>query len=66
MFVSLVPTSFHDFPGVRLVLFLRCVGKEADVVMDIKVKERSRLPPSFVDDEVIESIVLHRYKRHGN
>lgn len=41
MFVSLVPTSLDDFPGVGFILLLRCVSKKADVVMDIKVKERS-------------------------
>lgn len=62
MFVSLVPASFDDLAGVAFVLFLCGVCKETNVVMDIKVEERSRLATGFVDNERVEGVMVRYYQ----
>lgn len=58
MLVAIIPTSFHDLSSVRFILFLRSVREQSDIVVDVKVEERSRFPASFVDNEVVEGVRL--------
>ena len=63
MLVALVPTPFHDLPCMGFVLLDISIRQETDVVMDVKVEERAGLSSCFVDDEVVESIVLRERTR---
>lgn len=58
VFVTLVVASFDDLPCMGFVLFNRGVGKQTDVIVNIKVEQRTGLPASLVDYEIIEGIVL--------
>ena len=59
MLVSLIPAPLNYFPGVRLVLFDTGIGKQTNVVVDVKVEQWSRLPAGLIHDEVIEGVVLY-------
>lgn len=58
MLVPLVPTSFDDLPSVGLVFLFGSVVEESYIIMDVKVEEGTRFSPGFVDDEIIESVML--------
>lgn len=58
MLVPLVPTSLDHLTGVGLVLFNRCVGQKAHVVVDVKIEQWARLPAGLVHDEVVERVML--------
>ena len=58
MLVSVVPASLDHFPSVRLVLLDRRIGQKTDVIVDIEVEQRARLSTGFVDDKVVERVVL--------
>lgn len=58
MLVSLIITSLNHLSGMRLVLFLRGIGHESNIVVNIEVEERTRFSTGFVDDEVIKRMVL--------
>jgi hypothetical protein len=60
MFIPLVVTSLHDFPGMGFILFLCSIGEQANIVMHIEIKKRSRLAARFVNDEIVKCIVLKR------
>ena len=59
MLVSLIPAPLNYFPGVRLVLFDTGIGKQTNVVVDVKVEQWPRLPAGLIHDEVIEGVVLY-------
>lgn len=65
VFVAVVPTSLHDFSGVRLVLFLSSIRQQTNVVVHVKVEERTRFTASFVDDEVVEGVSLRNEQVSG-
>ena len=58
MLVPLVPASFDDLPSVGLVFLFSSIVKEPYIIMDVKVEEGTRFSPGFVDDEIIESVML--------
>lgn len=58
MLVALIIAPFNDLSRMGLVLFNSCVREEADIVVHVKVEEWTRLAASFVDNEVVESVVL--------
>lgn len=58
MFVSLIVASFDNLAGMRFILFLRCVCKQAHVVVNIKIEQRTRLSARFIDYEIVECIML--------
>lgn len=58
MFVTLVPTALDDLACVRLVLLHRGVGEETHVIMHIEVEKWARFASRFVDDEIVECVVL--------
>lgn len=58
MLVSLIITSLNHLSGMRLVLLLRGIGHESNIVVNIEVEERTRFSTGFVDDEVIKRMVL--------
>lgn len=42
----------------HLVLLYRCIMNHPDVVVDVKVEERTRLAARLVDNEVVKGVVL--------
>jgi hypothetical protein len=60
VFVALVIAPLNDFPSMRFILLLGCVGEKANVVMNIKIEQRARFSPGFVDDKIVKCIVLCR------
>ena len=58
MLVALIPTSFHDFASVRLVLLYCGISQQPDVVVHVEIEKWTRLSPRLVHDEVVESVVL--------
>ena len=58
MLVSLVPAPLHDFPCMGFVFFLGSVSEESYVVVHVKIEQRSGFSTRFVDDEVVECVVL--------
>ena len=70
MLVPLVPTSFDHFPGMGFVFLFRGIMKKPYVIVDVKVEERSRFSPGFIDNEIVECVMLNncsndRYKNLG-
>lgn len=45
-----------------LIFLYTCINNKAHVIMHIKAEERARLSTSFVDDEIIERVMLE-YER---
>jgi len=43
---------------MRLILLNSSIRHHADVIMDIKIEQGSRFATGFVDNEVVECIVL--------
>lgn len=41
MFIPLIPTSLNHFTSMRFILLFCRVGQKTNIVMDIKVKQRS-------------------------
>jgi hypothetical protein len=64
MLVTLIVTPLYDFACMGLVLLFRGVSKKANIVMNIKVEERSRLSTSLVNDKVIEGMMLVRIRQN--
>ena len=58
MLISLIVTSFNDFPRMRFILLFGSVCEQSDVVMDIEIEQRPRFSSCFIDNEVIERIML--------
>lgn len=58
VFIPLVVTPLHDFPGVRFVLFLGSIGEQSDIVVNIEIEKGPRLAARFVDDKVVKCVVL--------
>jgi hypothetical protein len=63
VFIPRVIAPLHDFTGVRFILFLRGIGEQAYIVVNIEIKKRSRLAARFVDDKVVECMVLNESVR---
>jgi hypothetical protein len=52
---------------MRFVLFLRSIGQQAHIIVHVEIEERPRLAAGFVDNEVVECIVLEaELVRMGN
>jgi hypothetical protein len=62
--VPLVPTSFDDLPSVGFVFLFGSVVKEPYIIMDVKVEEGTRFSPGFVDDEIVERVMLKKHCKH--
>jgi hypothetical protein len=58
VFVPLVIASFDNLACMGLVLFLRSISEETNIIMDIEIEQGSGLAPCFVDYKVIKSVVL--------
>ena len=58
MLIALVPTTLDDLSGVGLVLLDRCISQQPNVVMHVEIEERAGLAPGFVDDKVVEGVML--------
>ena len=58
MLVPLIPAPFHNFTCVGLIFLLRGVSEESYIVVHVKIEQRSGFSTSFVDDKVVECIVL--------
>ena len=58
MLIALIPTTLDDLSGVGFVLLDRCIGQQPNVVMYIEIEERAGLAPSFVNDKVVEGVML--------
>ena len=58
MLVSLVPTPFHDFPSMGFIFLHGCVSKKSYIVVHVEIEKRSGFSARFIDDEVVERIVL--------
>ena len=58
MFVPLIPAPFYDFTCVRFIFLLRGVGEKPYIVMHVEIEQRTGFPTSFVDDEIVECVVL--------
>lgn len=58
MLIPLIPTAFHDFTGVRFVFLYSRIGQQTDVVVNIKVEQWARFSSRFVDNKVIEGVML--------
>ena len=56
--VSLVPTAQADLTRVRFVLLNFRVVYDADIVVHVKVEQRSALAPRFGHDEVVERVMV--------
>jgi hypothetical protein len=41
MFVALIPTAFHDFASMGFILLPGCIGEQPDIVVNIKIEQRS-------------------------
>jgi hypothetical protein len=70
MLIPLIVAPFHNLASMGFIFLLCCVSQQAYVVVNVKVEERSGLPSCFVDDKVIESVMLARRvnginKRHS-
>ena len=58
MLIPLVVTPFHHLACVRLV-FLHCrIREQPHVIMHVKVEQRAGFATGFVQDEVVERVVL--------
>ena len=66
MLVSLVPAPLHDFPCMGFVLLLGSVGEKSHVVVHVEIEQWSRFSTSFVDDEVVECIMLKMVSQSAN
>lgn len=64
MFESVIPRSLDDFASVGLVFFYRGIRYHADIIVNIKAKQRPRLSPGFVYDEIVECVVLRLVVYH--
>ena len=58
MLVPLIPAPFHNFTRMGLIFLFRGVGEEPYIVVYVKVKQGAGFPACFVDDEVVERVVL--------
>jgi hypothetical protein len=58
MLVLLVPAPLDDFACMRFVLLLCSVCEETHIVVHIKIEQRTRFAPGFVNDEVVECVML--------
>lgn len=58
MFISLIITSFYDFPGMAFVFLLRRVRQQAHIVVHVKIKQWPRFSAGFIDYEVVKCVML--------
>lgn len=58
MLVSLVPAPLHDLPCVGFVFLLGSIGEKSYIVVHVKIKQRSGFSTRFIDDKVVECVVL--------
>lgn len=56
--ISLIVTPFHNLSGMRFVLLLGGIRKQAHVLVRVKVEEGTGLAPRLVDDKVVERVVV--------
>lgn len=58
MLVPLIVTPLNDLPRMRLVLLNGGICQQTNVVMDVKVEQRPRFSSCFVDNEIVERVML--------
>lgn len=56
--ITIVPAPFDDLARVTFVLLDRGIRQEPNVVMHVKVEQRSRLAACFANDKVIKTVVM--------
>jgi hypothetical protein len=56
--IPLIISSLYDLSSVRLVLFFCRIRKKTHVVVNIKVEQWTRFAAGFVDNKVVERVVL--------
>ncbi|RUS72947.1 hypothetical protein EGW08_019287, partial [Elysia chlorotica] len=56
--VPFIPTTQAHFSCVGFKLLYFSIVGDPNVVMNLKIKQRSRFSPGFCDDEVVETVVV--------
>ena len=58
MLIPLIPAPFHDFTRMGFIFLLRGVGEESYIIVYVEIEQGSGFSTRFVDDEVVERVVL--------
>jgi hypothetical protein len=58
VFASLIPASLNNLSGMGFVFLNGSIGQHSNIVVNVKIEQRTGLSTSFVDDEIVESVML--------